>query len=126
MNSTFMCQQLNTITLCHTVLLCAAASVLRLMSSLTLFSRKFYTETSSLLLSVNQVCIPRQKKSTFVDCSFNQPSEAMWGAAEAKQALHKGIVTCISDTFVRACKRLKLPFEQHHGYVPRRLVLPSL
>ena len=40
----------------------------------------------------------------------------MWDAAEAKKALHKGIVTGISDTFVRACKRLKLPFEQHSLY----------
>ena len=40
----------------------------------------------------------------------------MWDAAEAKGSLKKGIVTGISDTFVRACKRLKLPFEQHDMY----------
>jgi len=40
----------------------------------------------------------------------------MWDAAEAKGALSKGIVTGIPDTFVRACKRLKLPFEQHSLY----------
>ena len=40
----------------------------------------------------------------------------MWDAVEAKRALKRGIVTGISDTFVRACKRLKLSFEQHDMY----------
>ena len=35
---------------------------------------------------------------------------------EAIRAKHKGYITGISDTFVRACKALKLPFEWHEPY----------
>ena len=94
----------------------AAASVLWLgVQTKQTVPHKRIHQGASLLLFVNQVCRPHHK-STFVDCTFEQPSESMWDAAEAKKALSKGIVTGISDTFVRACKKLKLPFEQHGLY----------
>lgn len=52
----------------------------------------------------------------YVDVKLRQPTQLMWDQAEAKMAKDTGTTTGLSATFVRACKKLCLPFELHSMY----------
>ena len=49
-------------------------------------------------------------------CVFVPSCTLLFDAADAKKVKHLGYTVGLSDNFVRACKKLHLPFEQHKLY----------